>query len=127
MFREPFRRRRCLIPATGFYEWQRAGKAKQPYYFHRWDGQPLALAGLWDSWAGPDTGERLLTWAMLTTGANELLKPVHDRMKSAKPRAARYVAARADMATSGRIRRASARLALTARTSSAPAGGTGKE
>jgi putative SOS response-associated peptidase YedK len=78
MFREPFRKRRCLIPATGFYEWQRVGKAKRPYHFRRRDGQPLALAGLWDRWDGPDGA--LLTCTILTTDANDLLRPVHDRM-----------------------------------------------
>jgi putative SOS response-associated peptidase YedK len=49
-----FRKRRCLVPADGYYEWKAEGKAKRPFYFHRRDGQPLAFAGLWEVWNGPD-------------------------------------------------------------------------
>jgi putative SOS response-associated peptidase YedK len=79
-FRAPFLRRRCLIPADGFYEWARTGTKKQPYHFRRRDQSPFAFAGLWESWTEPETSERLLTCAILTTEANELLRPVHDRM-----------------------------------------------
>jgi putative SOS response-associated peptidase YedK len=78
MFREAFRMRRCLIPADGWYEWAKAGPKKQPYHFRRRDRAPFALAGLWDRWDGP--GGPLLSCCVLTTEANELAKPVHDRM-----------------------------------------------
>jgi putative SOS response-associated peptidase YedK len=76
-FRSPFRKRRCLIPATGFYEWQKKGRARQPFHFRMRDGQPFAFAGLWDRWARGDGRE---TCAILTTAANELVRPMHDRM-----------------------------------------------
>ncbi len=78
-FRTAFTKRRCLIPATGFYEWQATGKTKQPYYFSSKSGAPLALAGLWESWKAPD-GSIVRTTCIITTAANELMAPVHDRM-----------------------------------------------
>lgn len=77
-FRESFERRRCLIPADGFYEWQRSGKIAQPYYFQLRDETPFAFAGIWDEWArGKET---VRSCAIITTSANELLTPIHDRM-----------------------------------------------
>ncbi|MBK1701872.1 SOS response-associated peptidase [Thiococcus pfennigii] len=80
-FRDAFRRRRCLIPADGFYEWQpRPGsKVKQPYFISRTDGAPLAMAGLWERWRGP-VGEVVESCAVIVTAANRLLRPIHDRM-----------------------------------------------
>ena len=79
-FRAAFRRRRCLIPADGFYEWQRAERGgKQPFYLRLRDGLPFAFAGLWEHWEGPQ-GEALDTCTILTTEPNELLRPIHDRM-----------------------------------------------
>jgi putative SOS response-associated peptidase YedK len=78
-FREAFKRRRCIIPADGFYEWQVQGKAKQPYYISLKSEEPLAMAGLWESWRGQD-GEVLRTCCIITTEANEVMKPIHDRM-----------------------------------------------
>lgn len=78
-FRSAFRHRRCLIPADGFYEWQRQNGQKQPFYFHLQDHQPFAFAGLWEQWQSPE-GEAVETCTILTTEANELLEPVHDRM-----------------------------------------------
>lgn len=78
-FRNAFAKRRCLIPATGFYEWQANGKTKQPYYFSDKSGAPFALAGLWESWKAPD-GSVVRTTCIITTAANELMAPVHDRM-----------------------------------------------
>lgn len=78
-FRAAVRRRRCLIPASGFYEWQQTDGRKQPYYIRRADEAPLALAGVWEHWEEPD-GLELQTCAILTTGANGLMRPIHDRM-----------------------------------------------
>lgn len=78
-FRAAMRRRRCLIPANGFYEWQRVGKGKQPYYISLRNDEPVAFAGLWESWAGPDGGV-LDTCTILTTEPNELLADIHNRM-----------------------------------------------
>ncbi|HEY9656670.1 MAG TPA: SOS response-associated peptidase, partial [Crinalium sp.] len=78
-FRVAFKQRRCLILADGFYEWHRIDrKTKQPYYFQLADRQPFAFAGLWERWQGDDTVVETCT--ILTTQANELLQPIHDRM-----------------------------------------------
>ena len=74
-FREALKLRRCLIPASGFYEWRREGTHKQPYYFHLSDDRPFAFAGLWERW-----GEDLETCTILTTAANPLVAATHDRM-----------------------------------------------
>jgi putative SOS response-associated peptidase YedK len=104
VWRGPFKRRRCLVPADGFYEWKRAGlnhgvdgkndpavmsspyaksgsgeKAKQPYAFHMVDDEPFAFAGLWDAWKAPD-GSVLESFSIVTTEANALMAPVHKRM-----------------------------------------------
>ncbi len=78
-FRSAFRHRRCLILADGFYEWQRQDGQKQPFYFHLQDHEPFAFAGLWEQWQSP-AGEAVETCTILTTAANEVLEPVHDRM-----------------------------------------------
>lgn len=77
-FRSAFRRRRCLVPADGFYEWRKAGARKQPYYVRMADGRPFAFAGLWERWEGPDGA--VVSCALLTTGPNDLLAPIRDRM-----------------------------------------------
>jgi putative SOS response-associated peptidase YedK len=78
-FRVAMRRRRCLILMTGYYEWQATGsKHKQPYHVARPDGRPFAVAGLWDVWEGPEGPVE--SCALLTTEANEAVRPVHDRM-----------------------------------------------
>ena len=77
-FGSAFCKRRCLIPAGGFYEWQKTGGKKQPYFIHRADGKPFAFAGLWDHWEGG--GEVIESCTILTTEANELMRPIHDRM-----------------------------------------------
>jgi putative SOS response-associated peptidase YedK len=77
-FRDAFRRRRCLVPADGFYEWEAVGKRKQPYHFRRTGGGPLAIAAIWDEWPSP-TGP-VETFALLTTDANELVRPLNHRM-----------------------------------------------
>jgi putative SOS response-associated peptidase YedK len=78
-FAEPLRKRRCLIPADGFYEWQRRNGSKQPYCFTMIDDAPFSFAGLWDGWSGPD-GQWIRTCSILTTTPNALLADVHDRM-----------------------------------------------
>jgi len=78
-FRNAFRRHRCLIPASGFYEWLRWERGKQPYFVRMRDGHPFAFAGLWDRWESPDEGV-VETCAILTTAANDVLAPIHDRM-----------------------------------------------
>ena len=77
-FREAFRKRRCLIPASGFYEWKAEAGGKQPYYIHPAQGELFALAGLWESWRGPHGV--LETCAVITTAANAAMRPIHDRM-----------------------------------------------
>lgn len=78
-FRGAFKYRRCLIPADGFYEWQKRTNGKQPYYITFEDHHPFAFAGLWERWQGDD-GSVIETCILLTTSANELLRPIHNRM-----------------------------------------------
>lgn len=78
-FREAFKRRRCIIPADGYYEWQKTGGRKQPYYFTMRDERLFGFAGLWDRWKSPE-GEILETCTILTTEANEKARDIHDRM-----------------------------------------------
>ena len=92
-FRTAFARRRCLVPADGFYEWQpRPGqKKKQPMFVHRRDGEPMAFAGLWEVWRDRNAGEDadwLRTFAIVTTRPNDLLAPIHDRMPVILPESA---------------------------------------
>ncbi len=78
-FRTPFRRRRCLVVADGFYEWQKAGKRKAPHLVRMRDDRPFAFAGLWDLWEGPDHSV-VESCTLLTTEANDVVRPIHDRM-----------------------------------------------
>ena len=87
-FRASFAKRRCLVPADGFYEWQRVNqRIRQPHFIARVDGAPLAFAGLWSPWRDPDSEspEPLRTFAIVTTGANETVAPIHDRMPVVLP------------------------------------------
>lgn len=79
-FREAFRNKRCIIPATGFYEWQRQGEKKQPFFLRRQDGEPMAFAGLWDTWTDPASGEVVESCAIVTVAANEQVQAIHDRV-----------------------------------------------
>jgi len=79
-FRDAFRRTRCLIPASGYYEWQDTATGKQPWYFTRADGEPMTFAGLWDEWKDNATGEVLKSCTMLITEPNDFVAEVHDRM-----------------------------------------------
>ena len=85
-FRHLFRTRRCLVVADGFYEWERQDGWKRPYFVHRKDDRPFAFAGLWDHWQEGD--ESIYSCIFLTTEANELLAPIHDRMPVILPRSA---------------------------------------
>lgn len=89
MWRVPFQRRRCLIPADGFYEWKvmpvvddtpKAKPVKQPYGFSMKSGEPFAFGGVWDAWKNPENGEWLQSYAIITTEPNELAVKVHNRM-----------------------------------------------
>jgi len=80
MFRDSFKRRRCLIPASGYYEWVTTPEGKQPYYFTRRDGQVITIAGVQDGWTEPQSGERLRSCSMVITEANEFVSVIHDRM-----------------------------------------------
>lgn len=79
-FRVAFRRRRCIVPADGFYEWRRDGRRRQPYLIRRRGGEPLAFAGLWSAWRDPGTAEWLVSAAVITTTANRTVAQLHDRM-----------------------------------------------
>lgn len=78
-YRTSFKRKRCLVPADGFYEWQATGGPKQPFYFRFEGGGPFAMAGLWDRWEKGE-GEPVETYTILTTEPNEVVAPVHRRM-----------------------------------------------
>lgn len=82
-FSESFERRRCLIPADGFFEWKKLGRSKQPYYFQLNDESQFFFAGVWDQW---NNGKGFVTsCAIITTAANELVGPLHDRMPAILP------------------------------------------
>ncbi len=80
-FRDAFKRSRCLIPMSGYYEWQNTPSGKQPWYFTARDGSPLlTAAGLWDEWKDRATGERVKSCTMIITEPNEFAAEIHDRM-----------------------------------------------
>ena len=80
-FREAFAKRRCIVPTSGFYEWAKtASGAKQPFYFYLKEKDVFGFAGLWEEWIDKESGELLETFTIITTAANDVLKPVHDRM-----------------------------------------------
>jgi putative SOS response-associated peptidase YedK len=90
-FRVAFRRRRCIVPADGFYEWLREGGARRPYFIHAAAGAAtmpglLPIAGLWSLWKDPVTGQWISSCAVVTTEASEQLAPIHDRMPVILPR-----------------------------------------
>lgn len=86
-FRRAFEKRRCLIPADGFYEWKKPtdGGNKVPYFIHGADGRPIVFAGLWEVWRESEDSEPLRSCTIITTTANGLLKPIHDRMPVVLP------------------------------------------
>lgn len=80
-FKNAFRSRRLIIPASGFYEWQKVNKgAKQPHYFYLKDKEIFGFAGLWEEWLNKESGELVETCTIITTEANKVLEPIHDRM-----------------------------------------------
>ena len=79
-FRDAFKRKRCLVPVDGFYEWKREGTVRQPYRIRRADGRPLALAGLWAGWKDPSTELVRRTFTIITSAPNAAMAPLHDRM-----------------------------------------------
>jgi putative SOS response-associated peptidase YedK len=90
-FRASFAKRRCIVPADGFYEWERLGPSiRQPNLIRRIDGEPMAFAGLWSIWRDPTQpdAEPVRTFSVITTGANGTLEPIHDRMPAILPAAA---------------------------------------
>lgn len=79
-FKTAYAKRRCLLPVDGFFEWAKVGREKRPYLIGMADGEPFALAALWENWRDPETGEWVRTFTILTTEANELVARLHDRM-----------------------------------------------
>jgi putative SOS response-associated peptidase YedK len=88
LFRDAFRRRRCLVVADGFYEWQKVGRGKTPYFIHLRSGRPFAFAGIWSAHGDPKRG-RIATCAIVTCEPNELMAPIHNRMPVILPAVAR--------------------------------------
>src|SRR5258706_3420003 len=87
-FRAPLGRKRCLVPVDGFYEWHREETRRQPFAIARGDGRPLALAGLWDGWRDPAADRVVRTFTIITTGPNDQMAGLHDRMPVVVPEAA---------------------------------------
>jgi putative SOS response-associated peptidase YedK len=85
-FRGAFRRKRCLVPASGFYGWRTEGKVKQPFYIQPKDGELFAFAGLMEDWQGPN-GEVMVSACIITTPPNDLMAAIHDRMPAIFPKA----------------------------------------
>ncbi|MGI8542643.1 MAG: SOS response-associated peptidase [Aridibacter sp.] len=79
-FREAYKKRRCLIPASGFYEWENTPSGKQPHYFYLKDKDIFGFGGLWEEWLDKESGELIETFTIITTEANEVLEPIHNRM-----------------------------------------------
>ena len=88
-YKRAFVKRRAIVPADGFYEWEKRNeKQKQPWFIRRRDGEPLAFAGLWEIWHDPKIGDdapRIRTFTIITTEANDLLEPIHERMPVVLP------------------------------------------
>jgi putative SOS response-associated peptidase YedK len=80
MFRDAFKRHRCIIPASGYYEWITRSDGRQPFFISAADGGVLSFAGLWDRWKNPDSGELVVSCTIIVTDANALTRHIHDRM-----------------------------------------------
>ena len=92
-FKRAFERRRCIVPADGFYEWQvvEGRRQKQPWFIRRRDGEPIAFAGLWEIWHDPELGDdapRIRSFTIITTEPNHVMRPIHDRMPVILPESA---------------------------------------
>jgi putative SOS response-associated peptidase YedK len=85
-FRAAFKQRRCLIPASGFIEWEKLEDGKQPYYFHMKDKEPFSLAGIWEQWVDAESQQSIESCTILTTEANKIVGRIHDRMPVIIPR-----------------------------------------
>jgi putative SOS response-associated peptidase YedK len=81
-FRDAYRKRRCIVPVDGFFEWKaiKGQEAKQPYAIGMKDGSPFGIAGLWENWKDPATGDWIRTFAVITADGNEMVADIHDRM-----------------------------------------------
>ncbi|MFQ5608698.1 MAG: SOS response-associated peptidase [Woeseiaceae bacterium] len=79
-YRAAYRHRRCVVPADGFYEWHRDGNVRIPYFISQASGQPFALAGLWENWNDKETGDSIQSTTLITTDANDFMRPLHHRM-----------------------------------------------
>jgi putative SOS response-associated peptidase YedK len=79
-FREPLKKRRCIVFSDGFYEWKTVDKSKAPYFIHMKNGEPFAFACLWDHWSDKETGETINSSTIITTDANPLIAEIHNRM-----------------------------------------------
>ncbi len=120
MFRDAFKRRRCIIPASGFFEWTEEADGKQPHLFTAADGSPiLAFAGLWDRWRDPATKEEILSCTIIVSGASEWMTPYHDRMpvllRGGRFRRLAQRLARRGRAEAGRRKRAARMAGVQAR------------
>ena len=80
MFRSAFKRTRCIVPASGYYEWCKVEGGKQPYFISAADGEVLSIAGLWDQWKEPESGETISTATLIVTAANDFTRSIHERM-----------------------------------------------
>jgi putative SOS response-associated peptidase YedK len=80
MFRSAFKRTRSIVPASGYYEWRAMEGGKQPYFVNAANGAVLSIAGLWDQWKEPESGEMILSATLIVTAANDFTRPIHDRM-----------------------------------------------
>jgi len=85
-FRDAFKKHRCLVIADGFYEWQKKDKSKVPFYVHQKSGKPFGFAGLFSHWSPEKEAEGICTCTIITTDANKLLMPIHDRMPVIVPK-----------------------------------------
>jgi putative SOS response-associated peptidase YedK len=79
MFRSAFKRTRCIVPASGYYEWRAVEGGKQPYFISAADGGVLSIAGLWDQWKEPETGETISSATLVVTAANDFTRSIHER------------------------------------------------
>jgi putative SOS response-associated peptidase YedK len=79
MFRSAFKRTRCIVPASGYYEWRKVEGGKQPYFISAANGELLSIAGLWDQWKEPESGETISSATLIVTAANDFTRRIHDR------------------------------------------------